>query len=111
MTGDIICGNCGEPYESYYVYNDMTLGERARFQTGKWCPSCKGALEWICRKYPAYYVDDRCEHFKEFRCTAPEDHVCEHRHNRKDGLKRYLISATENTDEDPLELIHRALGP
>ena len=39
---DLYCSRCGEPYELDYVMHDMTVLERADFNTGKGCQSCKG---------------------------------------------------------------------
>lgn len=37
---DIRCGKCGEPWELYYVNNEMTEGESDDFRRGKGCPCC-----------------------------------------------------------------------
>jgi hypothetical protein len=39
--GDIRCRVCGEPWEAYYVFHEMTAEERKDFLAGKHCPSCK----------------------------------------------------------------------
>lgn len=39
---DLYCQVCGEPYEVFFVTDDMTPLERADFHAGRGCPSCKG---------------------------------------------------------------------
>ena len=40
--GDIYCAKCGEPWDSYGVFNDcdMTASEKDRFLQGEGCPCC-----------------------------------------------------------------------
>lgn len=39
---DLYCERCGEPWEFYYVMNEMTPEEKSDFLHGKSCPACKG---------------------------------------------------------------------
>lgn len=39
---DLYCGRCGEPWDIYYVQQEMTPDERHRFRCGKGCPVCYG---------------------------------------------------------------------
>ena len=39
---DLYCQRCGEPYDVYYVGQEMTPEERVRFRKGEGCPSCFG---------------------------------------------------------------------
>ena len=39
---DLYCSRCGEPWEVYYVTDEMTPEERDDFHAGRGCPSCKG---------------------------------------------------------------------
>jgi len=39
---DLYCQRCGEPWEHYYVHQDMTSIERMQFLKGECCPSCRG---------------------------------------------------------------------
>ena len=39
---DLYCPRCGEPWELYYVQQEMTPEERSRFRSGEGCPSCYG---------------------------------------------------------------------
>ena len=42
--GDIICRNCGEPWDAYGVVHaeDVTKAESKMILSGKGCPSCEG---------------------------------------------------------------------
>ena len=37
---DLYCQHCGEPWEYYYVYHEMTDMERRVFNSGRGCPCC-----------------------------------------------------------------------
>lgn len=37
---DLYCEYCGEPYDLFYVQDEMTSVERQTFHSGKGCPSC-----------------------------------------------------------------------
>jgi len=39
---DLYCQRCGEPFEHYYVHQEMTPTERMQFLKGECCPSCRG---------------------------------------------------------------------
>lgn len=39
---DMICVQCDEPWDSDYVYHDMTPQERTDLISGRGCPSCEG---------------------------------------------------------------------
>ena len=39
---DLYCQRCGEPWEHYYVHQEMTPLERGQFLRGECCPSCAG---------------------------------------------------------------------
>lgn len=38
--GDLVCPRCGEPWELFYIQEEMTKEERSAFKSGKGCPSC-----------------------------------------------------------------------
>ena len=42
---DLYCQLCGEPYEHYYVVNDMCEEERERFLDGLGCDACDWGLD------------------------------------------------------------------
>jgi len=37
---DLLCQRCGEPYEVFYITDEMTEEERKDFHAGTRCPSC-----------------------------------------------------------------------
>ena len=37
---DLLCQRCGEPYEIFYITDEMTEEERRDFHAGTGCPSC-----------------------------------------------------------------------
>ena len=37
---DLLCQRCGEPYEIFYLTDEMTEEERRDFHAGKGCPCC-----------------------------------------------------------------------
>ncbi len=39
---DLYCQRCGEPWDFFYVSDEMTPEERARFHKGEGCPTCFG---------------------------------------------------------------------
>ena len=39
---DLYCQRCGEPFELYFVYQEMAPLERMQFLKGECCPSCLG---------------------------------------------------------------------
>ncbi len=39
---DLYCQRCGEPWDIYYVANEMTPEEKGRFDRGEGCPCCFG---------------------------------------------------------------------
>ncbi len=39
---DLYCQNCGEPWEMYYVYNDMETVDKKYFMSGQGCEYCHG---------------------------------------------------------------------
>jgi hypothetical protein len=39
---DLYCGNCAEPWELFYVTEELTEEENVKFRNGTWCQSCEG---------------------------------------------------------------------
>ncbi|KKN37275.1 hypothetical protein LCGC14_0765130 [marine sediment metagenome] len=39
---DLYCQRCGEPWEHYYVHQEMAPLERTQFLEGECCPACHG---------------------------------------------------------------------
>ena len=86
--GDIICKVCGEPWDAYAVYEslridgdgDMSMKEAKMLTGGRGCPSCKG-------KRPKGADKKKLE--EEFLSS---------------------ITDSENTDEDPVEVLSRVKG-
>lgn len=57
---DLYCQRCGEPWDHYYVHQEMTAIERANFLEGNFCPTCE--------KRPSCDLDipcEKCEHLAE----------------------------------------------
>jgi len=40
FDGDYICNCCGEPWELYFIFNEMDEKEKDKFLNGKGCPCC-----------------------------------------------------------------------
>jgi len=38
---DLLCQRCGEPYEIFYITDEMTEEERKDFHAGRGCPCCR----------------------------------------------------------------------
>lgn len=38
---DVICGQCGEPHEFYYLTHEMPEGEKEDVLRGNGCPACE----------------------------------------------------------------------
>ena len=37
---DLLCQRCGEPWDIFYITDEMTEEERKDFHAGRGCPSC-----------------------------------------------------------------------
>lgn len=42
---DILCTRCGEPYEVFYITDEMTPEERDDLYAGRGCPCCASKAE------------------------------------------------------------------
>ena len=108
--GDIICRNCGEPWDSYGARHggDMDNREYRMLISGKGCPSCKGQQLYDCIKYTGIYVpykllDISCEKGKWLKwgmtCTYPlDDCQWKQKHPKPDDIE-FLSSVADNTDD------------
>lgn len=38
---DLLCQRCGEPWDIFYITDDMTEEERQDFHAGRGCPCCR----------------------------------------------------------------------
>ena len=102
--GDIICRNCGEPWDAYGArHGDMSQAEYQMLITGKGCPSCHGKPVYDCTKFQGIYIPfkelkDACGWLKwGMTCSNPFD--CEFKKARKrvDDID-FLSSLDNNTD-------------
>lgn len=55
---DLYCQHCGEPWEAYYVWHDMTDVEKRLFKSGKGCPSCYKLDEGAEHPAQGHYVKE-----------------------------------------------------
>lgn len=114
--GDIICGNCGEPWEAYYVRHEMLPKYEKMTLSGKGCPACDGKPVFNCLKESAYRQEhgmnylskDICPDLEYGRCKR-EGQECEHKELRIIDPNDVLNSQLNNSDEDPIEIIDRVM--
>lgn len=102
--GDIICRNCGEPWDRYGAqHGDMKASEYKMLISGKGCPSCKGEPVYDCVKFKGIYIPysqlkQECEYL-EFgqRCSNEGECEFKKRRPRVDDIE-FLESVDANTD-------------
>jgi len=96
--GDIICRNCGEPWDADGARHgdDMSPSEYQMLIKGIGCPACKGKPIYNCELDP----DTNCDQFKDGRCSLPDPIHCDHKVRWRPNDMSFLSSLSENTDGD-----------
>lgn len=103
---DIMCAVCGEPWEEYYVYHEMTEYERRTFTSGCGCPSCvemvgkiaevMANLNSYVKKYP-----DMKDVVKDIKEGLKKNTLV------KGYREEFIRTMIEASEEDPMDILAR----
>ena len=94
---DIICRNCGEPWDAYGARHgdDMSPSEYQMLIKGIGCPTCEGKAIYSCKTR-----DENCSDYKDGRCYRPDPLGCKDKTRWRPNNDAFLSSLSESTDGD-----------
>jgi len=115
--GDIICRNCGEPWDSYGArHGDMTHAEYQMLISGKGCPACQGKPVFDCTRFGTEYVPydmlkTACPkgEYLQWGQTCSYEGECEYKKPRKRVDDVEFLSALDN-NTDGMEALDAAMN-
>ena len=98
---DLICKNCGEPWD-YYEVKTFTEEEKEMFFSGKGCPSCEGKPTYYCQHCDKTFEWWRKDYMTEEQVkTVWEQHKCPYCGSQLKRIRfndEYYSSLAENIE-------------